>query len=362
VVPPETAPIRPSATVIIPFHTNLQLLELSLLAVRRSMPDVEIVVVADGAREDCRPLAASCHARVVEIPGPSGPASARNRGAAVASGDVFMFVDSDVVVAPDALGGMLDQFAAHPDTAAIFGAYDEYPPEPNFMSQYRNLSHSYIHQIGARDAVTFWAGLGAVRAGAFRTIGGFDERFRRPSVEDIELGYRLTHAGYRVRLEPEFRGAHYKRWTLVGSIRIDIASRGIPWAQLLQKFQTLSNDLNTRVELRLSVVLSYVLLASLIGLMLTPWAALGAVASLTALVALNASYYRWFARKRGLWFAIRVVPAHIVHHLCNGVSFLVGTGLFIASRLGIVLPGAIPHALWTRTAEAPAVLTPQGPR
>lgn len=200
------------------------------------MPGAEIIITADGAQDDCRPLAESCGALVVEIEGPSGPARARNRGAAVACGDVFMFVDADVVVASDALPGMLHFLAGHPEVAAVFGAYDEAPPEPNFMSQYRNLAHSYVHQTGAREAATFWAGLGAVRAGAFRTVGGFDERFRRPSVEDIELGYRLTRAGYRVRLTPEFRGAHYKRWTLAGSIMIDIASRGIPWAQLLQKF------------------------------------------------------------------------------------------------------------------------------
>jgi GT2 family glycosyltransferase len=351
---PATRPSRLSTTVIIPFHRNLHHLELSLRAARRSMPDAEIIVAADGARDDCRPLAESCRARVVEIDGPLGPAAARNSASAAASGDVLMFVDSDVVVAPDALPGMLELFTNEPDVSAVFGAYDEAPPEPNFMSQYRNLSHSYVHQTGTRLAVTFWAGLGAVRAGAFRTVGGFDERFTRPSVEDIELGYRLTRAGYKIRLAPEFRGKHYKRWTLPGSIVIDIAARGIPWAQLLQKFKTLSNDLNTRVELRLSVVLSYLLVASLAGLILTPWAGAGAAAALAGLVGLNYQYYRWFARRRGLWFALRVVPAHVVHHLCNGVSFVVGTVLFAAGRFGIVLPGALPQAVWTRSAHSPA--------
>src|SRR5512145_3332960 len=152
------------------------------------MPGAEIIVAADGAAEDCRPLAASCQARVVEVPGPSGPACARNRAAAAATGDVFLFVDSDVVVAPDALPGLLDVLAGRPEIAGVFGAYDDAPAEPNFMSQYRNLSHAYIHEVGMPEAVTFWAGLGAVRAAAFRMVGGFDERFTRPSVEDIEFG------------------------------------------------------------------------------------------------------------------------------------------------------------------------------
>ena len=337
-----------SASVIIPFHSNLKHLELSLAAARRSMPEVEIILAADAPREDYRPLAESFGAKVVEIDGPSGPACARNRAAGVAGGDVFMFVDADVVVAPDALPGMLKVLERDPDLAAVFGAYDDNPPEQNFMSQYRNLSHSYVHRTGVREAVTFWAGLGAVRAEAFRAVGGFDERFRRPSVEDIELGYRLTRAGYRLRLAPEFLGTHHKRWTLLGSVAIDIAARGIPWAQLLQKFQTLSNDLNTRVELRLSVGLAYLTLAFLAGMILTPWAGLGALASIMALIALNYRYYRWFATQRGAWFALRVVPAHLLHHLCNGVSFTIGTALFWASRAGIVLPGAIPRAFWSR--------------
>jgi GT2 family glycosyltransferase len=354
---PQRLPARLTATVIIPFHRNLAHLALSLPAARRSMPDAEIIVAADGARDDCREIAAANNARVVEVPGPSGPACARNRAAWAATGDVLMFVDADVVVAPDALPGMLSFLANQPNVAGVFGAYDEDPPEPNFMSQYRNLAHSYVHQTGSRVAETFWAGLGAVRASAFRAVGGFDERFRRPSVEDIELGYRLSRAGFRLRLEPKFRGRHYKRWTLPGSVAIDIAARGIPWAQLLRKFHTMSNDLNTRIELRLSVVLAYLFVASLVAMIWTRWGGLGALVSLAVLVVLNYDYYLWFARKRGLWFAVRVIPAHVLHHLCNGLSFVIGSLLFLFSRAGIVLPGAIPHAVWTRPPSSTAALT-----
>lgn len=336
-------------TVIVPFHQNLAQLDQSLAAVRRSMPYAEILVAADGAVEDCQPLARSLEARVINVPGPSGPAVARNWAAAVARGEILMFVDADVVVAPDALPRMCRLLDREPGLAGVFGAYDESPAETNFMSQYKNLSHSYVHQNGSRDAATFWAGLGAVRASVFREVGGFDERFRRPSVEDIELGYRITRAGYRLRLDPRFRGRHLKRWTLWGSMVTDVRARGIPWAQLIQRFDALANDLNTRVELRLSVVLAYLLVASLLALALTSWAALGAVAAAAALVGLNYPYYRWFAEARGLAFALRVFPTHVLHHLCNGVSFLVGTALFLAGRMGIDLPGALPRAIWTRT-------------
>ena len=84
-----------------------------------------------------------------------------------------------------------------------------------------------------------------------------------------------------------------------------------------------------------------------LAVVITPWALAAAVALVAALVVLNAGYYRWFARERGVWFAARVVAVHFVHHLCNGVSFVVGTVLHLASRAGLRLPGALPDTRWT---------------
>jgi GT2 family glycosyltransferase len=342
-----------TATIISPFHRNLSHLARSLPAACRSMPDAEVIVAADGAIDDCHPLAATWGARVVEIPGPAGPAVARNRAAATAHGDILVFVDADVVVSPDAVPGLCRVLEHEPDLAGVFGAYDESPAEQNFISQYRNLSHSYIHQIGSPDAATFWGGLGAIRATVFRELGGFDETFDRPSIEDVELGCRATRAGYRLRLDHRLRGCHLKRWTLWGGLATDVTARGIPWAQMIQKFHTLRNDLNTRTELRLSVVLAYVFLLAVGALVFTPWAAIGAAASLLALVVINYRYYRWFARVRDVGFALRVIPVHLLHHLANGVSFVVGTALFVAGRMGIRIRGAIPAAVWPAGRDIP---------
>jgi GT2 family glycosyltransferase len=334
------------ATVIIPFHRDLRQLAQSLPAARRAMPAAEIIIAADGAIEDCRPLAEASAARVIDVPGPSGPAVARNRAAEVATGDILIFVDNDVVAAPDSLPGLCRVLEAEPELGGVFGAYDLEPPEPNFMSQYKNLSHACVHEMGNPEAGTFWAGLGAVRTVVFRQVRGFDERFRRPSAEDIELGYRIRRAGYRLRLDPRFRGKHLKKWTVVSSIVTDIRARGIPWTQLIHRYGALTNDLNTRHELRWSVVLSYVLLLSLLALPFFVPAAFVAALSLAALIFLNASYYGWFVKRRGWAFAALVVPSHILYHLCNGVSFVAGTIVHLATRIGIKLPGALPEPAW----------------
>jgi GT2 family glycosyltransferase len=330
------------ATAIVPFHANLRNLERSLTAVRRSLPDVELLVVADGALEDCQSIVTAAGGRLIEQAGPQGPAAARNRGAAEASGEFLCFVDSDVVVAPDALPKMCAALDAEPDLTAVFGAYDHAPDATNFMSVYKNLSHAYLHEAGRGRATTFWAGLGAVRAAAFKRAGGFDERFAKPSVEDIELGYRLFLAGQQIRLDPQIRGKHLKRWTLSSSVVTEILARGVPWTQLICKYRIPAYDLNLGLGLRLSVVLSYLFVASL-ALSFWSHAALWASACcLAGLVLLNARYYRWFVRERGVWFALRVIPAHLIHHLCNGVSFVAGVLLYRAARAGWKLPGALP--------------------
>lgn len=310
------------------------------------MQSAEILIAADGAREDCRALAAAHNAAVIEVAGPSGPATARNRAAAHATGDVLLFVDTDVVPAPEALPGMCRFLEDHPEVSGVFGAYDLNPPEQNFTSQFKNLSHAYVHEIGAGEASTFWAGLGAIRTAVFRGVGGFDERFRRPSIEDIDLGCRIVALGHRLMLAPQFRGTHLKRWTLRSSVMTDITARGIPWTQLIHRAGVPKNRLNLSAALRLSVVCAYLLLASLVALPFSRVAGVVAATTLLALVGLNAHYYRWLATQRGVLFALRAVLAHIVHHLANGLSFVIGTALYAASRVGWKLPGGLPATAW----------------
>ena len=108
-------------------------------------------------------------------------------------------------------------------------------------------------QVGHPDASTFWGGCGAIRRSVFIGVGGFDaERFPRPSIEDIELGHRLRVAGYRIRLDRSLQGTHLKRWRLLSVIRTDIACRAVPWARLILINRRVPDDLNLKMDQRVS--------------------------------------------------------------------------------------------------------------
>jgi GT2 family glycosyltransferase len=342
-------------SVIVPFHRDLSRLRPCLEAIRVAAVGLpaeavvaEVIVAADGAIEDPEPVAAETGARVVVIPGPLGPAAARTRAAEQACGELLVFIDSDVVVRRDALARLAALFQVDRTIGAAFGAYDEEPPDQGFFSQCKNLAHSFIHQRSDREATTFWAGLGAVRAPVFAAVGGFDPRFAQPSVEDIDLGYRIRAAGFRIVLEPAIQGTHLKRWTFWSSIVTDVRDRGVPWTQLLNRYRSMRNDLNLTRRYRLAVVMAYALLLALAASPWQPALLLAAAALLVGLWMIDRPYYRFFARRRGLLFALAWFPFHIIHHLCNGLSFALGTCLYAGRRwAGLQLPWALPVTPWS---------------
>jgi GT2 family glycosyltransferase len=338
---------------IVPFHRDLASLARCLEGLSPLPADSELIVVADGGVEDCFPLASLHHARILLVAGgqatrPSGPAVARNTAAAVAGGEVLVFIDADVVVSRAGLSRLAAVFQEQPQTAAVFGSYDDRPADPGFVSQYKNLSHCFVHRTAAAEARTFWAGFGAVRRDAFRRVGGFDERFTRPSVEDIDLGYRLTEAGYGILLEPALAATHLKRWTVGSTIASDVRDRGIPWTQLIWRYRALGNDLNLRTEYRLSVVLAYlaVLLLALGSRDRRLFTALPPLMAAMALI--NHRYYRFLYSRRGAWFAARAFAMRGLQDLGNGLAFAAGSALFLsAHHLGRRLPGALSPESWT---------------
>lgn len=366
--------LGPTVSIVVPFHRNLTYLRRCLGAFHPLPKGTELIVVADAAVDDCRPLIREFGARLLEIPGPSGPAIARNRGAAIARGETLVFVDSDVVAAPDALTRIVERFQTEPDVQAVFGTYDDVPGAENFVSQYKNLAHAFVHRSSSTVATTFWSGLGAIRTRAFWSVGGFDERFPRPCIEDIDLGYRLHARGNAIRLDHDLRGCHLKKWTVRSMIASDVLDRGIPWTQLIVRAGRVQTDLNIKSAYRVSVALAYALLAVLAaGLVNTAWL-LAAPPVLAMLYLLNRRFYMFFARMRGPAFAVCLLPLHYLYHLYNGVSFTMGTCIYIAARLhGGRIPGALPFTAWTgpgtetwdmlpwepQRSGAPEIVTPQ---
>jgi GT2 family glycosyltransferase len=314
--------------VLIPARDAAHFLRSSLAALRASAHDLPVLVIDDGSRDDTSAVAAGLGARVLSLPEAGGPAAARNAGARTVQAELLLFLDADCVPHSDVIERVLTVFRGQPDLVGLSGSYDAEPPERNFASLYMNLRHHFTHQQAPAETPSFWAGCGAVRRAAFLEAGGFDaQRFRSPSIEDVELATRLGRLG-RLRFDPAIQVKHLKRWTLRGLVETEIRRRAVPWAQLLAESDHAPRGLNLRPSQRMAAALAPLALASPPLLVWSvagtrPVLAAACVAVLVAAWALNGRMLGFFRRQVGAGFALAAFAFHQVHLVYSSAALAV---------------------------------------
>jgi hypothetical protein len=314
---------------VVPVRDGAAFLRQTLPPLLASLPELsELVVCDDGSLDGSSETAQSLGVRALRSSKARGPAAARNHGARETSGSLIVFLDADVRVRPDTLTLLLAPFA-DARLAAAFGSYDDSPAAGGWVSRYKNLAHHFVHQRGRREASTFWAGCGAVRRSVFESTGGFDERYARPSLEDVELGYRLREAGHPVRLVREAQVTHLKRWTLCGWLRSDLCDRALPWARLVRSGRGLPRDLNFTTADRAATALVAAAAGLLVAGPALPARARLAAAGLSAACLavalwLDRAFLAFAAARVSRPFAAATAVLQLLHRLAGLSGFLLG--------------------------------------
>jgi GT2 family glycosyltransferase len=234
---------------------------------------------------------------------------------AVATGEVLFFVDADVVIGPNTVCQALQALDGG-GWDAVFGSYTSETPAAGFFSQFHNLLHHYTHQHGQESAVTFWTGCGAVLRNAFKAVGGFDERQR--TLMDIALGYALSAAGFRIRLDKRMQVTHLKRHSFLKLLRTYLLGRAVPWTRLMLNHRALRSDLNTKPEHVLSVGLACLLPLCVLGAAWHWLAVVAAICMELGLLWATRGFLRFLRRQRGFWFAAcGALELHLFYIVCG---------------------------------------------
>ena len=201
---------------------------------------------------------------------------------------------------------------------------------PTSIHRYKNLFHHFVHQHGCTEASTFWGACGAIRREIFVTIGGYDENYQRPCIEDIELGYRLRAASYKIRLLPDLQVKHLKRWDASSLIRSDMLDRAAPWTELIwnqivRQKKKVANDLNLGWPFRVSLIISFLLIIAAVVLPFTVWALPLTLVCVFLFLFLQISFFRFFRAKRGMAFALQALAWRFGYDLYSGLGFCYGS-------------------------------------
>lgn len=205
-------------SVVVPTYNRLDTLRYVIpsLVAQDLRPDAFEVIVADSQSNDgtAAYLAEIAHAsrNVRHLPGPyTGRAGARNAGIAAARAALVLFTDADIIAAPDLLSRHLARHAKGPGRAVIgceiqVDSYDEY-----LRKSADPAARDPLHPP-SRKRLTwlyFMTGNCSVRRSDLERVGRFDETFTGYGHEDLELGYRLQHAGVQIEYAPEAVNYHW---------------------------------------------------------------------------------------------------------------------------------------------------------
>ncbi|GAA3815595.1 hypothetical protein GCM10022226_40440 [Sphaerisporangium flaviroseum] len=197
----------PLVSVIVPAYNAEKTLRACLASAQaQTYSPVEVIVVDDASTDRSRVIAREHPCRLVEQPRNGGVSAARNAGVAASRGEVLFFLDSDVALAPDAVGNAVELLRADPGCGCVYGVYAKEPlVDDGPVEMYRTLHlHSALTRaVGLTKSAIF--ALAAVPRRVYDEVGPFDENLR--SAEDDDYSERLI-AAYRIRLTDAVAGRH----------------------------------------------------------------------------------------------------------------------------------------------------------
>jgi GT2 family glycosyltransferase len=193
---------------------------------RQTERDIGVIVVDDCSDRPLDDVVASARTagldvKLVRLSTPSGPAAARNAGAALVQSEFVMFIDDDVRADPRLvevhLGHARVGEADRPDVVSCgpFVEPENWSPTP--WNKWEALQMRKEHeQLQRGDFDVTWrqfhTGNNCLPISTFRALGGFDESFKR--AEDDEFALRLADSGCRFVFAADAIAWHYAHRSL----------------------------------------------------------------------------------------------------------------------------------------------------
>ena len=175
----------PSVAIIIPTRNRHEFLRRCLsrlIPYVVAHPDCSIVVSDDGDALQTRQVLVGELAGVQVIQGPRrGPSANRNCGAAHATAELLVFLDDDCFPDENLIAAYRDAAMMNPDIGVFEGRISAIGKETSFADI------APENENGGK----LWSCNFAIRRMLFARIGGFDDRYPFPAMEDIDLHWRV---------------------------------------------------------------------------------------------------------------------------------------------------------------------------
>lgn len=314
-------------SVVIPVHNDPRIRKCLASILGQDHPDYEVIVVDDGSTDGTPQVIAEFQGVRVLRKEKGGAASARNDGAALAQGEIVLFLDSDTVVDSDFVSKMAAPFERNPRigmTHAIYGIENE----DSFIARLIYEKCDYIFRN--LDEMDFaWSFGIAIRREVFRSIGMFDHQFPGAGSEDTDLAYRLCDGGHTIKLVREAVVRHHFHETLERHLKRHINQAKL--RMMLIRKATRFTDQQARPSQYVSVVAHA---AFWVSLPLSPWAPWLPAVLLVVAMSFHLDLARWAVRKNKDWRYLAFLPFEFATISAWVVGCLQGSWWMARRRIG----------------------------
>lgn len=185
----------PPISVIIPTYNHARFLAAAIdSALSQTLKPSEVIVVDDGSTDETSSVLEAFEDKVRVIRQKNqGVATARNRGAEVAAGDYFAFLDADDVWLPRKLEMQLSRFQAEPGLGLVHCGLEQIDEDNRTLGRtVDGMEGSVANEMLLFNRPTvLGGGSGAmVPRAVFEEAGEFDERLSTSA--DWDLYYRIA--------------------------------------------------------------------------------------------------------------------------------------------------------------------------
>ena len=202
-------------SVIIPVYNSSQTLSDCLDGVfSNKFENFEVIIVDDKSTDNSIEIAKNYECKIIELNENKGPAVAKNTGANSASGDILLFVDSDVILKDNALVNV-DRLYKNDDKNVLQGIYSHEPDYNNITTQYQQSFYCYYTwKNKEKYTETLTSMCFAIKKFFFIESGGFNENIKKATAEDEEFGYNLINKNYKLLICRELSVEHKVNYNL----------------------------------------------------------------------------------------------------------------------------------------------------
>ncbi len=319
----------PRLSIVIPVYNAQKYLERSLASIyMSSFKDFEVIIVNDGSTDNTAEIINNFPINtLINFNTNKGLAAARNEGANKATGEIILFIDSDIVLKGDTLSKISAHFQDD-QCQCVIGLYSKTHPNPDVFSNYKNMWIRFTYLTSPEYVNWFFTAIGAIRKDVWDKSGYFDPKFNiKTGGSDIDFGFRLYSQGIKILLDKNIDVIHLKKFNLVSLVKNDFL-RSFGYIKLALNYNQSLADIaksgiaNAQNSFAISTILAGIISGIIILCPFSIWFVFMSVFFIFLYVKLNYPFYKYTIKELSFWKTILFIPVMFLDNLVCGIGVI----------------------------------------